>query len=395
MATTKKKTPARFTDPDEKYMGSEPFFDSSLGDSWPGRNLAIIRSLNWYNHFAGRKDFIPDLLEYAKSTLKLAARELSDFKLAGTLFTPSSIGALVRMEQRGFVLNQHEKDKIREAIMENVTHGRRLRLKEPMEGSSIVVTDTQQQKPAPVVITPQQRLKNKVNTTIMEDLRLLEDAWITGDDTFTLDAYERMKVHDLPSMATAMVSPWVSDRIKELQDAADKSCPQAVEAFRHLTKKEISNRIKILNTILDDLKRHQSNSKTVRKTRAKKPVAATKQVAKIKFLKESPEFKLVSINPANVVGAMRLFVFNVKTRVLSEYVSSSPNGLTVKGTTLQNWDESVSRSKKLRTPEDFLPLVLSKTSRQIDNAWKKLTTKDSSPNGRLNEDTILMRTLNG
>jgi hypothetical protein len=392
MATSKKKPPVRFKDPDEKYLGSEPFFDSSLGDNWPGRNLALMRSLNWYNHFAGRKDFVQDLYEYAKTVLKLSTKDLSDFKLGGTLYTPSAIGALVRMGQRGFIMNQLEKDKVRDAIMDTVEHGKKIRSKEVQTDSSDGTTPTAVVKA--VTITPQQRLKNKVNSTIMEDLRVLEDSWITGE-SYSLDVYERMKTHELPAMATGMVTPWVSDRIKELQDAADKSCSQAVEAFRHLSKKEISNRIKILNTILDDLKRHQSNSKTVRKTRAKKPVAATKQVAKIKFLKESPEFKLVSINPANVVGAMRLFVFNVKTRTLSEYVSSSPNGLTVKGTTLQNWDESVSRSKKLRTPEDFLPLVLSKTSRQIENAWKKLTTKDSSPNGRLNEDTILMRTLNG
>jgi hypothetical protein len=158
---------------------------------------------------------------------------------------------------------------------------------------------------------------------------------------------------------------------------------------------QLKERVKLLNKALDDIKRYQANSKTVRKVRAKKPVAATKQAAKIKFLRESPEFKLVSINPASIVGAMRLFVFNVKTRTLSEYVSSEPAGFGIKGTTLNGWDENGSRSTKLRKPEDLLPLILSKTVRQIDNAWKKLTTKDSSPNGRLNDDTILMRITNG
>ena len=91
---------------------------------------------------------------------------------------------------------------------------------------------------------------------------------------------------------------------------------------------------------------------------------------------------------------MRLFVFNVKTRTLSEYVSSGPNGLEIKGTTLQNFDEALSRSKKLRKPEEILPITLSKTARQIKNVWEKLTTKDASVNGRLNEDTILLRVLN-
>jgi hypothetical protein len=38
-------------------------------------------------------------------------------------------------------------------------------------------------------------------------------------------------------------------------------------------------------------------------------------------------------------------------------------------------------------------MVLTKTPNQIDKEWKTLTTKTSQPNGRLNDDTILLRVL--
>jgi len=36
---------------------------------------------------------------------------------------------------------------------------------------------------------------------------------------------------------------------------------------------------------------------------------------------------------------------------------------------------------------------LNKTARQIDTAWKKLTTKESTPNARINDSMVLLRTL--
>ena len=58
----------------------------------------------------------------------------------------------------------------------------------------------------------------------------------------------------------------------------------------------------------------------------------------------------------------------------------------------------IPRKKKLNSIiknslNDFLPIVLNKTPNQINKEWSTLTTKGSVPNGRLNKDTILLRTL--
>jgi len=101
---------------------------------------------------------------------------------------------------------------------------------------------------------------------------------------------------------------------------------------------------------------------------------------------------LVSIPPIKIIGSFRLYVFNVNHKSLTEYVTESPNGFEISGTTIKNFG-STSRSVKLRKPLDFLPLVLGKTPNQIDKEWKNLTTKTTQPNGRLNNDTILIRVL--
>ncbi len=145
--------------------------------------------------------------------------------------------------------------------------------------------------------------------------------------------------------------------------------------------------------MLSDLDRLQSAAKATRKSKTKQPKAADKQVAKVNYKKEDTEFKIVSIAPLQIVGSRRLFTFNTKYKVLTEYVTNSASGFQMSGSTLKNIDTTVSRCTKLRKPDAFIPIVQKKTHLQIDKEWKQLTTKTTVPNGRINKDTILLRVM--
>ena len=66
----------------------------------------------------------------------------------------------------------------------------------------------------------------------------------------------------------------------------------------------------------------------------------------------------------------------------------------MKGTTLQNIDVDKSRAIRLRKPEEMLTIVQSKVISKINKAWKELTTKESKPNPRINENCILIKVFN-
>lgn len=242
-----------------------------------------------------------------------------------------------------------------------------------------------------VKLNPHQRLMNKINDTIMTDIELLFEDWAEGEKT-SLDLYAQFKKHGLTGSATEPVRKQVELQLAEYRDAYSGGCEDAAEGWSHVTKPELKRRIKALEEMLSDLDKIKSAAKATRKTRIKKPRAADKQVDKLQYLKESNEYKIVSILPIQIIGSMRLYVFNTKTRELSEYLSESVSGFEVKGTTLQNVSNA-SRKTRLRKPEDFLGIVQSKTPRQIDNEWQKLTTKTSKPNGRINMDCVLLRSL--
>ena len=243
-----------------------------------------------------------------------------------------------------------------------------------------------------IVLSPMQRLQKKIGDTIMQDLLELEDEWILDKET-TIDIYQRFKYHGLPASATIPCREMIEGWLLDYSDAYHKRCPQAVEGYSHLKRPELNRRLKACETMLSDLDRIKSVAKATRKVRVKKPVAADKQVARVQYCKMDSDFKLESINPIQMIGKCRLFTFNVKTRILTEYFTQAPDGFVISGSTIKNFQKEFSRCTKLRKPDEFLSSVLSKTPKQIDVSFKQLTTKINVPNGRLNKDTILLRVM--
>jgi hypothetical protein len=73
--------------------------------------------------------------------------------------------------------------------------------------------------------------------------------------------------------------------------------------------------------------------------------------------------------------------------------ANNRDGFTVSGTSIKNFDETTSFALTLRKPEDYLPIIAARTEKQIEKALNELKTKRKSANGRINQDTILIRAL--
>ena len=87
-------------------------------------------------------------------------------------------------------------------------------------------------------------------------------------------------------------------------------------------------------------------------------------------------------------------MYNTKNKVLTQYVTTATSGFEISGTTIKNFEPTLSKTSRLRKPEDVLPEVLKLTPKQIEKrVWDKLTTKIGSPNGRINKDCVLLRVM--
>ena len=144
-----------------------------------------------------------------------------------------------------------------------------------------------------------------------------------------------------------------------------KSSPKAPDLMEGF-QASLKARIDACDEMLEDLEKFRHSAKATRAPRTPKPVSATKQISRVQYLKDSPEYKITSINPVRIVGAHRLLVFSVKYRILYDFYTSSGNGFTIKGTSLKNVDESKTRAIKLRKPEDFLTTVQQRGAKIIE-----------------------------
>jgi len=264
-----------------------------------------------------------------------------------------------------------------------------------IEKGKIIYKEKQAERKAKsniITISPQEKLVNKINNTIMQELLELEDKWIDGDEA-TINIYDRFKYHGLTNTAISHVKPMIEGWLLDYEDAYHKRCDQAVEGYSHLKRSTLNQRIKICTAMLEDLERIRSATKASRNVKIKRPKSVDKQVAKVQYKKEDNDFKIVSINPIQIPTKTRLYAFNTKSKMVIEYVTESPNGFEISGSTIKNISTGLSRTVCLRKPLDFLPIVLQKTPKQINDAWETIKTKTKVPNGRINKDTILLRVL--
>ena len=180
------------------------------------------------------------------------------------------------------------------------------------------------------------------------------------------------------------------EEYETIKAAYDRTDDQCIEAYSHIKKGNKRKMLDLMDGVFEDLERYREAQKAKRTTtRAKKVYSSTDQVRNLKYLVEDVDAKLHSINPTLVPKAMALWIYNVKTRKLTEFKSNSMNGFEIRGSTLYKWDNG--RTATLRKPEEILPQILKKTILQIDKIWKSLTTKIGKPTGRINKDSILLR----
>jgi hypothetical protein len=181
--------------------------------------------------------------------------------------------------------------------------------------------------------------------------------------------------------------------LAELEElASGEADEQLREGYAHLSRKQVKNLIAFYQEIQAACDMLAQEAKVNRAPRAKKSVPKEKLIAKLKYKKTDEPLKLVSVNPTDILGASELWVYNTKTRKLGKYVADSIQGpLSVKGTSLIGFDEHQSVCKTLRKPDEKIKEFKAASKVQLRKFLDSINATDTKMNGRLNEETILLR----
>ena len=247
----------------------------------------------------------------------------------------------------------------------------------------------------PAVYTPsiQERLR-EVALGMTEEIEDAIESFQTDPDSFDPKAFKLLNLlrgRQAKAAHARIIKTLYSRTYDELVEAATTKDEQLKEGYSHLSKADLKKITLFYGEILSACDMLAQEAKVNKKPRAKKPTDKAKVVAKMKYLKQDETLKLVSINPQDIIGVKELWIYNVKTRKLGKYVAAEFNDLGVKGTTIIGFDTIKSVQKTLRKPEDQLKEFKASGKVQLRKFLEDIKAVDIKLNGRINEDTVLLK----
>lgn len=341
---------------DKKYYGDEPIM---IGEA---DELKLVHIFNWYNYMFDVSQAKKWLLEYLKKN-KYPTDIISNVRTAPDWRTSTTAGWVSRMIMNGTIFPKAYLDRLEARITENASYGIRDELKQEVVKPTII----------------QDRIKKSIDSILAEaELEVIDN---------------RNPMYDYlqGKQASPVAAKKLLEYYQSIYDEVHSDDIQIKEAYGKKLKAERN----FMQSVIDDLNRYIGNKKVVkvRKPREKKVKSAVDLVKGLKFQKDFGPLKIVSVNPAEIVGCKQLWTYNTKYKKLTRYDASGPNGIQVKGSTLIGFDAETSLTKSLRKPDISLQSLLTAGRVALRNFMTDLKTNETKPNGRINADTVLLRVI--
>jgi hypothetical protein len=339
----------------------EPKFAGELSQT------QLTQALSWYAQNRDSKDATKYAIEYFKKKLKSQAPD-------GLKSQPSTFGFVCRIVSLGGVLSDSNATWFNDII-------KKLQEETPVA-----------KKATAAVVSIQDHIKRKASDCIGE-LEGQIDELITSEFKANVSPYATMTGMDVKNAHTKFVIDHFKTRRAEYDDVLTTTDIDIKEAYSNFTKTQLKKLIAYCDQVIVDGMKLAGEAVKTRKPRKRKAKSADQLIAKMNYAKDFAELKLVSIDPKTIIGASSLWVYNIKTRKLGVYQAADAAGLNVKGSSIQNFAESKSVSKKLRKPNVTISEVLKGGKVALRNILNDIRAVESALTGRINNDTILLRTV--
>lgn len=241
-------------------------------------------------------------------------------------------------------------------------------------------------------ITIQDRLRDQA-----AEVAAIFDGWV---DEFILDPrkfkaddyepYTEMQLASLKGPHVRHIINFYEPELKEIEIVLKNPDDDLKEAYDSYTKPQLKKLLKLYEKIMAAANVIVESAKSKR-PRKKKPVSAEKKVSKLKFMDSFPKLGIASQNPADIIGAKEVWVYNTKTRKLGKYVALDAAGLDVKGTSILNFLEKDSVEKTLRKPEQQIKDFNASGKVALRKFLENINAVDVKLKGRMNENIIILK----
>ena len=360
---------------------AEQVFGTGKGSAEPKINpmtytIDLMRALNYYNAAYDSKDKRKWAMAYVGKAQANEFDALSDYHF-------NSVGTIIRMKMRDVFLEPKELDFIDTKLQE---------LRELSAAGGLTTSSLKGGPKVKVdkpVVSVQDRVIENASKHIGEINGML-DEFILND--VELDVASYLKSNDVSPAVSKLIPPAFIRMIAELKEAIKGEDKQLVEGYSYLKKMKLKKLLKSYESIADACSQQVVSAKAIKKPtiRVIKEKPASVIANKVKFLREFPELGLKSVMPATIVGASEAWIYNTKYKKIQVYRALGDGKLSIKGTTIINYEVATSDAKTIRKPEN-LKLYAAMARKTIAAEYKALTTKVAAVNGRINEDSIILK----
>lgn len=379
---SKLKAPRSTQAADEKYTGTEPMWDTerALGFDPEQFDNHMRSSLNYYNYHYSPRDLKKYVVEWVQTTDLLSPVEMSAFLRSPERTLAMTACGIIMAHRQGMPLQDRHIAFMTKAIQTSIS----------LAGAEVPV-DSVTEQVAAYRPTIQDRMNEKTSETLGEFEGHYDDV-VQGKSTFKF--YDFLSTNAVPQSQLSKYEALLFARQGELELVQTKKDDQLVEAYKHYKTADVKRLLGFLTKCISDIDQYRNVKKQTKKARVKKAPSKEKVVSKLKYAVEDKVLKLVSINPADIVNATELWIYNIKTRKMGKYVADSHIGtLGVKGTSITGYDEIKSVSKTLRKPEEKLAEFRKATKVQLRKFLDDVKATETKLNGRISTDTVLLRVL--
>lgn len=197
-----------------------------------------------------------------------------------------------------------------------------------------------------------------------------------------------------------LLNPPTNSQKKKMTEKELDWYNQLLEGYGYMEMSERKAMYEMYKSIVQACDMIIANAKNDRKPRKKKPVSSEKLVSKLKYCKEHTATGSVSINPIDIIKSGTCIVYNTKTRKIGVYYAKNIDpqgmkrdgtGLSVKGTTMIQFNEDESLQKTLRKPQEQLAIFKKVSKRSLQKEFDSIKSVPIKMNGRINEHTLIIK----
>jgi hypothetical protein len=376
---TKAPRATRMAFADEKYTGPEPQWDSAAAEAMDQTEFDhhLRKSFYYYNYHYNQKDTKKYIVEWMQNN-GYPKQQVSDFIRSPDRLLSMTACSLVMAHRAGMPMRERQMQFMREQIAEVLAQS------EP-ETVEAVTSD----RPKAYVPTIQDRLNERTSELIGELEGVFDD--VSQGIANSTKLYDFLVANNVVQGQLSKYEALYSKRREELVAAQGREDLQLREGYSNFKAADFKRMISWIDNLLAAVEQYRGVKKATKKARVKKAPSKEKLVAKLKYAKTDAALKIVSINPADIIGAAELWIYNIKTRKLGKYVAAGYQTLGIKGTSITGFDTDKSVAKTLRKPEEKLKEFAKSGKVQLRKFLDDVRATETKLNGRIGTDTVLLK----